>query len=243
MINNIKIIATKELMSFFSTPIAYIFLIAYVTLSNAFAFYIGNFFERGTASLQAFFNFQPWIFLLFISAITMKMWSEEKKSGTVELLLTMPFHDIEIVLGKFFGALIFVTIGIIFTFPMWISVNILGEPDNMVIISSYIGSILLASVFIAIGLCVSSLSKNQIVSFILSMMIFFVYLLSGTNVVLDFFYQSLPILAEFISAMSISYHFNFFTQGSIEIKSIGFFILSLAFWISINFFIIKYKRA
>jgi ABC-2 type transport system permease protein len=240
--NNILIIAKRELSTFFSTPIAYISLISYIVLSNIFMFYIGSFFQKGQADLSSFFVFQPWIFLLFISSITMRMWSEEKKSGTIELLTTLPFLDIEIVLGKFAGAVSFVVFAIFLTFPLWISVNILGDPDNMIIMASYLGNILTAILFVSIGLCVSSLTKNQIVAFISSIMIFFIYLFSGTNVILDFFNQSFPMLASAISTMSVLSHFDTFLQGLVEIKSILYFIFGTTFWIYINYYIIKYKR-
>ena len=240
---NILIITKKELASFFQTPIAYIFLMAYVVLSSVFTFYIGNFFEKGQAGMQSFFQFQPWIFLLFISAITMRMWSEEKKTGTIELLLTLPFKELDLIVGKFLGAFLFVLISMVFTIPIWISVNILGNPDNSVIIASYLGNLLIASAFISIGLCLSSFTKNQIVSFIISIMIFFIYLLGGTNVVLDFFNQNLPMLADTISSISVLGHFENFTRGAVEIKSIVFFLLTIIFWTAINYYSIRYNKA
>jgi ABC-2 type transport system permease protein len=242
MIYNISIIAKRELSTFFSTPIAYISLISYIVLSTMFMFYIGAFFQKGQADLQSFFVFQPWIFLLFISSITMRMWSDEKKSGTIELLTTLPFKDIEIVLGKFFGAWLFVVFAILLTLPLVISVNILGEPDNFVIFSSYLGNILTATLFVAIGLCMSSITKNQIVAFVVSMMVFFLYLFSGTNVILDFFNQSFPLIADVISTISVLAHFNYFLQGLVELKTISYFAISIVFWIYMNFYIIKYKR-
>ena len=145
--------------------------------------------------------------------------------------------------ASFWACGFFVTIAISFTFPLWVSVNILGEPDNQAIISSYIGIILTATLFIAIGLCISSLTKNQIIAFIGSMMICFVYLLSGTNVLLDFFNQSIPMMAEVISSMSILWHFKFFMQGTIELKSLAFFGVSIGFWLFLNYLIVTYKRA
>ena len=242
-IKPIMTIAQKELFAFFSTPVAYIFLTAYIVLSSAFTFYIGNFFARGQANLNAFFTFQPWIFLLFIAAICMKSYAEEKKSGTIELLLTLPFKHSDIVLGKFIGTLLFVLLAIVLTFPLWISVNILGDPDNQIIFASYLGLILMAGLFIAIGLCLSALTKNQIVAFISAMMVFFLYLLSGTNVLLDFFSQWLPPLSDAIAYTSVLWHFDFFKQGAVELKSLFFFELSTLFWIVLNYMIVRYKNA
>ena len=241
-LNPIMTLAKKELYAFFSTPIAYIFLIAYIILSNAFTFYIGNFFARGQANMTAFFTFQPWIFLLFIAAICMKSYAEEKKSGTLELLLTLPFKHSDIILGKFIGTLLFVLLAIVLTFPLWVSVNVLGDPDNQIIFASYLGLILMASLFIATGLCLSALTKNQIVAFIAAMMVFFVYLLSGTNVLLDFFNQWLPPLSDAISYMSVLWHFDFFKQGAVELKSLFFFVLSIAFWLILNYLVLRYKN-
>ena len=148
-------VTKREISAYFLTPVAYVFLIIFLAAIGAFTFFLGGFFSRGQADLQSFFSFHPWLYLFLIPAIGMRLWAEERKSGTIELLMTLPISTIEVVLVKFFAAWIFSLIALILTFPIWITVNILGEPDNGVIVASYIASWLMAGAFISLVSCIS----------------------------------------------------------------------------------------
>ncbi|GIS23562.1 MAG: ABC transporter permease [Alphaproteobacteria bacterium] len=180
-------ITKRELISYFATPVAYVFITIFLLLSGLFTFYLGNFFEIGQASLGSFFEWHPWLYLFLVPAITMRLWSEEKKSGTIELLTTLPVSTLNIVLGKFMAAWLFTLLALILTFPMWITVNYLGNPDNGVIMASYIGSFLMSGGYLSIGIFISSLTKNQVIAFIVSVTICFLFTVSGLPIVLDFF--------------------------------------------------------
>ena len=177
--SNVWVICKRELYSYFATPIAYGFIIIFLFLSGVFTFYLGNFFGRGQADLVTFFAFHPWLYLFLIPALTMRLWAEERKSGTIELLLTMPVTMFQAVLGKFLATWIFTSVALALTFPMWLTVNYLGEPDNGVIVASYLGSLLMAGSFIAIGSCISALTRNQVIAFVLTVVLCLVFNLSG----------------------------------------------------------------
>ncbi len=182
---NVFIIASRELGTYFGTPLAYIFAVIFVALTGAFAFFIGNFFDRGQADLQAFFAYHPWLYLLLVPAIAMRLWAEERKSGTIELLMTLPIATWEAILGKFFAAWAFVGMALLLTIPMWVTVNYLGRPDNGVIVASYIGSFLMAGAFLAIGSSISALTKNQVIAFIVAATLCFLFVMSGSEMVLN----------------------------------------------------------
>jgi ABC-2 type transport system permease protein len=242
MLKNIKIIAYKELKILFSTPVAYVSLISYIVLSGVFMFYLGSFFQTGQADMNIFFSFQPWIFLFFISSLTMKVYSDEIKSGTNEVLYTLPFSNIDIVVGKMLGIWLFVLFSIMCTFSIWISINVLGDVDNLMVISGYIGNILVATLFISIGLFVSSLTKNQIISFVATILICLIYLFSGTKLVLDFMQNISYFLSDIVSSMSVMFHFELFKQGLIEFSSLIFFVGSIMFWMVLNLIVIKNNK-
>src|SRR3981189_1477967 len=184
---NVGIIMRRELASYFATPLAYVFILIFLVLANAFTFYLGGFYERGRAELDPFFTFHPWLYLFLIPALSMKLWAEERKSGSIELLMTQPVRLWEAVLGKFFAAWLFAALALTLTFPIWITVNYLGKPDNGTILAAYIGSRLLAGGYLAIGSCMSALTNNQVIAFILGVVACFVVLLAGFPLVLDAF--------------------------------------------------------
>jgi ABC-2 type transport system permease protein len=184
---NIWIIAKRELHGYFTTPMAFIFIAIFVALTGAFTFYIGRFFDRGQASLETFFSFHPWLYLLLVPAVAMRLWSEERKSGTIEQLLTLPITTADAVLGKFAAAWLFCGIALVSTVPIWITVSYLGDPDHGVITLSYVGSFLMAGAFLSIGSCMSALTRNQIIAFIASAAVCFVFTMSGLDLVLNFF--------------------------------------------------------
>ncbi|HFC04658.1 MAG TPA: ABC transporter permease, partial [Rhizobiales bacterium] len=182
---NVFTIAKRELAGYFGTPIAYVFLVIFVILSGVVTFNLGNFFARGSADLSSFFNYLPWLLLVFIPAVSMRLWAEERKSGTVELLMTLPVSPWEAVTGKWLASVGFIAVALAATFILWITVNILGDPDNGVILVSYIGALVLAAILLAMGSCVSAFTKNQVVAFVLAVALAFVIVTSGTPIVLD----------------------------------------------------------
>ena len=159
----------RDRASYFSTPLAYVFIVIFLALIGSFTFYLGNFFVRGQADLNSFFAFHPWVYILLIPAVTMRLWAEERKSGTIELLMTLPLTTAQSVIGKFFAAWFFIFIALILTFPIWITVNYLGQPDNGVILAGYVGSFFMSGAYLSIGSCVSAFTKNQVIAFVLSL--------------------------------------------------------------------------
>jgi ABC-2 type transport system permease protein len=223
-VQNTFVIFRRELMAYFSTPLAYVFIVIFLALSGAFTFYIGDFFGRGSADLDAFFSYHPWLYLFLIPAVAMRLWAEERKTGTVELLMTLPVSTTQAVLGKFLAAWCFVGIALVLTFPIWITVNYLGHPDNGVIFASYVASFLMAGAFLAIGSCVSALTKNQVIAFILAAVVCFLFLMSGLDLVQSFFQGWLPrFLVDAIAGMSFLTHFGAITKGVIDLRDVIFF--------------------
>ena len=187
MIGNVLVICRRELSGYFATPLAYVFIVIFLVLAGVLTFFVGDFFERGQADLQSFFTFHPWLYLVLIPAVSMRLWSEERKSGTIELFMTLPIRLSEAVVGKFLAAWIFVGIALALTFPFWLTVLFLGDPDNGVILASYFGSWLMAGAILAIGAAVSAATKNQVIAFVLTASLVFVLIAAGTSTVLGLF--------------------------------------------------------
>ncbi len=228
----IAAIAKRELTGYFSTPVAYVFIVIFLALSGAFTLYIGGFFERGQASLESFFAFHPWLYLFLIPAVSMRLWSEERKTGTIELLMTLPLPTAAAVIGKFLAAWAFVAVALALTFPLWVTVNVLGEPDNGVILSSYVGSLLMAGAFLAIGSCVSALTRNQVIAFIVAATICFLFTMSGLEMVLNVFRAWAPhVLVDTVASLSFLSHFDSVTKGLIDLRDLVFFVSMIAFWL------------
>jgi len=241
---NVWIITKRELGAYFGTPLAYVFVVIFVALTGAFAFFIGNFFERGQADLQPFFSYHPWLYLLLVPAIAMRLWAEERKAGTIELLMTLPISTCEAIVGKFLAAWIFIGIALVLTFPMWITVNILGNPDNGVILASYIGSFLMAGAYLAIGSCVSALTKNQVIAFIVSATICFLMVMSGLELVLGFFRSWTPsFIVDAIASMSFLNHFELISRGVITLTSLLFYFSILVFSLFAKAIVVEQRKA
>jgi len=234
----------RELRGYFATPVAYVFIVIFLFLTGIFTFYIGGFYERGQADLEPFFRFHPWLYLFLIPAISMRLWSEERKTGTIELLMTLPITLGEAVLGKFLAAWCFTAIALALTFPMWITANYLGDPDNTVIFFGYLGSLLMAGGFLAIGSCISALTKNQVIAFVISVVICFFMILSGYSIVLDFFsaWAPQPIL-DAVSSFSFLTHFDSIKKGVIDARDVVYFASLIAFWLYANTLAINIKKA
>ena len=234
----------RELTGYFETPVAYVFLIIFLAMTGIFAFYLGNFYERGFADLDSFFRFHPWLYLFLVPAISMRLWAEERRSGTIELLLTLPLTTRQAVLGKFLAAWLFIGLALVLTLPMWLTVNYLGDPDNGVILAAYLGSWLMAGGFLAIGSCMSALTRNQVVAFILSIVVCFLFLLSGLPMVMNLFNSWAPqIVLDGIAGLSFLQHFADITKGVIDLRDLVYFALVITFWLLANVLILDLKKA
>lgn len=241
---NTWIIARRELGAYFSTTLAYVFVVIFVAMTSAFAFYVGNFFGRGQADLQPFFQYHPWLYLILVPALAMRLWAEERKSGTIELLMTLPIAPWQAIVGKYLAAWAFVGVALVLTFPMWVTVNYLGNPDNGVIFASYIGSFLMAGAFLAIGSFVSALTKNQVIAFIVSTMICFLFVMSGYPIVLGFVKTWAPgFVVSGVEAMSFLSHYQEITSGVISLSSMIFYVSLIAFFLFANAVAIGQKKA
>jgi ABC-2 type transport system permease protein len=241
---NVWIIAKRELGAYFGTPLAYVFAVIFVALTGAFAFYIGNFFERGQADLQSFFAYHTWLYLLLVPAIAMRLWAEERKAGTIELLMTLPVTTFEAILGKFLAAWAFIGIALLLTIPMWFTVSYLGDPDHGVILASYIGSFLMAGAFLAIGSCISALTKNQVIAFIVASTLCFLLVMSGSEMVLNVFRGWAPqFITQAVSSLSFLNHFDLISKGVIGLPSLIFYLSLIAFFLFANMIIVELRKA
>jgi ABC-2 type transport system permease protein len=234
----------RELSGYFSTPVAWVFIVIFLVMAGTFTFQIGSFYERGIADLGPFFQFHPWLYLFLVPAIAMRLWAEERRSGTIELLLTLPLTTGQAVLGKFLAAWLFIGLALALTFPIWLTVNYLGEPDNGVIAAGYIGSWLMAGGFLAIGSCMSALTRNQVVAFILSVVVCFGFMLSGLPMVMNLFSGWAPqALLDTIADFSFLAHFAAISKGVIDLRDLVYFGLVITFWLLANAIVLEIKKA
>ena len=241
---HIAVIVRRELASYFATPLAYVFIVIFLALAGSLAFFVGNFFDRGQADLQPFFTFHPWLYLVLIPALAMRLWAEERKSGTIELLLTLPISMTEAVVGKFLASWAFSGIALALTVPFWITVNYLGHPDNGVILASYIASFLMAGAFLAIGACLSALTKNQVIAFVVTAAACFVFTVSGSPIVLGFIKGWAPeAVLGTVAGFSFLTHFNAIIRGVIDLRDAVFFLSVIAFFLYANAIIVDLKKA
>ncbi len=237
------VVARRELAGYFATPVATVFIVVFLALAGVLTFGVGNFFARGQADLVAFFSFLPWLLLLFVPALTMRLWAEERRLGTIELLLTLPIAPWQAVLGKFLAAWAFCAIALALTFPFWITVNILGSPDNGVILSGCIGSLLVAGAFLAIGSAMSALTRNQVIAFVLALVVCFLFAAAGTAVVTEFLSSRLPLLAEAARSISVFERFNGFVRGVVALRDLVFFTSLIAFFLFVNVVVLDHRKA
>ena len=241
---NIKAIMKRELGGYFTSPIAYVFLVIFLLLTGFFTFTVGNFFERGEASLVSFFTWHPWLYLFLVPAVGMRLWSEERRLGTLELLLTMPLTPWQAIVGKFLASWLFLGLALALTFPVVITVNWLGDPDNGVIAAGYVGSFLLAGAYLAISCMTSAMTRNQVISFILSVMICLFLILAGYTPVTDLLTRfANPIVTQVIASFSVMTHFDGFQRGVLDTRDLIFFISVMGFALFTTGVIIRNQRA
>ncbi len=240
----IWIIAKRELGAYFTSPVAYVFLVIFLLLTGFFTFTVGNFFERGEASLAAFFGWHPWLYLVLVPAVGMRVWAEERRAGTIELLLTMPVTTWQAILGKFLASWIFLALALALTFPVVITVSVLGEPDNGIIVAGYLGSLFLAGAYLAVTCMTSALTRNQVVAFILSVVICLFLILVGFNPVTDLLARwASPGFVDTVAAFSVMTHFDGFQKGVIDTRDLFFFLSVIGFALFATGVVIRSHRA
>lgn len=242
---HIKTISKRELSAYFASPVAYVFIVIFLLLAGFFTFMAGGFFERGQANLSSFFVWHPWLYLFLVPAVGMRLWSEERRMGTMELLLTMPITAWQAIIGKFIASWIFLALALLCTFPVIITVNYLGNPDNGVIFAAYVGSFLLAGSYLAISCMTSALTRNQVISFILSVVICLFLILAGWPPVTRLLDQISddPRLVESVAAFSVMTHFEGLSKGVIDLRDLIFFLAVIVFCLFTTGVIIRSHRA
>jgi len=242
--HNIRAIFRREFTSYFATPLAFVFIVIFLVLAGALAFYLGGFYERSQADLAPFFNYHPWLYLFLIPALSMRLWAEERKSGTIELLTTLPVTVGQAVVGKFLAAWCFAGLALALTFPIWITVNYLGSPDNGAILAAYIGSFLMAGGFLAIGACMSAATRNQVIAFIFTVVICFGFLLAGFPLVLNLFEGWAPqSIVDAVASLSFLTHFSSIAKGVIDLRDLLYFGTLIAAWLTANAIVLDMKKA
>ncbi len=238
------VIARRELAAYFSTPLAYVFIVTFLAASGALTFYLGDFFNRRQADLTPFFAFHPWLYLVLVPAVGMRLWAEERRSGTIELLMTLPVTTWQAVGGKFLAAWAFSGITLALTFPIWITVNYLGDPDNGVILTSYVGSFLMAGALLATASCLSALTKNQLIAFVISVAAGFLLMMSGLDLVLGIFRSWAPqYVTDLIASFSFLTHFGTIAKGVMDLRAVVFFLSLIVLCLFVNCQIVEVKKA
>ena len=238
------VVFRREFRSYFQTPLAAVFLVIFLFLAGFFAFNIGGFYERGQADLRPFFQFHPWLYVFLVPAVSMRLWAEERRTGTIELAMTLPFGTADLVLGKFLAAWAFTSLALALTFPMWITVSWLGDPDHGVILVAYAASALLAGAFLAIGAFLSALTKNQVIAFVLCAVACFVLLLAGFPAVLDFLRGWAPRgVVEGLASTSAFTHYESMMRGVIDLRDLVYFASLIAAFLVLDAFAIDWKKS
>jgi ABC-2 type transport system permease protein len=241
---NISLVFRREFAAYFATPLAYIFIVIFLALAGILTFRLGGFLDREQADLVPFFEFHPWLYLFLIPALSMRLWAEERRLGTIELFLTLPISMTEAVAGKFLAAWAFTATAIGLTFPMWLTVNYLGNPDNGVILASYVGSLLMAGAYLAIGSMISAMTKNQVIAFVVTTTVCFLLTLSGSPAVLDFFSNWAPAnVVQAIGNFGFLPHFQSIQRGVIDLRDLIFFGSVIIVALIANAIIVDWRKA
>lgn len=243
-IRHVMTIAKREIVGYFASPVAFVFIVIFLLLAGFFTFMVGGFFERGQANLESFFAWHPWLYLFLVPAVAMRMWSEERRLGTIELLLTMPVTPWQAIVGKFLASWAVLALALALTFPVAITVNYLGNPDNGVIAAGYIGSLLMAGAYLAVGAMTSALTRNQVISFVISVVLCLFLILAGwppvTNLLVHW---ASPWLVETIASFSVMTHFEGLQRGLLDSRDILFFLSAIVFCLFSTSVIIRAHRA
>jgi ABC-2 type transport system permease protein len=241
--NQLWPIFKREFAAYFATPLAYVFIVIFLFAMGAFTFYVGHFYDNGIADLSVFFAYHPWLYLFLVPAISMRLWADERRTGTMELLLTLPVPLWASVLGKYLAAWAFTGIALALTFPIWLTVVFLGEPDNGVILASYIGSFLVAGGYLAIGACISATTGNQVIAFVVGVLVCFLFTVSGTPMVLDIFHAWAPSsVSDAVASFSVVTHFTAITAGVLDLRDVVFFLSLIALFLTANVVAVDLKK-
>jgi ABC-2 type transport system permease protein len=241
---NILTIFRREFAGYFTTPLAYVFIVIFLVMAGMLTFFVGNFFGRGQADLQPFFEFHPWLYLVLIPALSMRLWAEERRLGTIELFLTLPIRMTEAVVGKFLAAWCFAGVALALTFPFWVTVNLLGHPDNGVIVASYIASWLLAGAMLAVGACISAVTKNQVIAFVVTAAVGFVFTAAGSPAVLGALQGWAPQwLIDAVAQASFVSHFSAITRGVLDLRNIAYFLSVMIAFLCANAILVDLEKA
>lgn len=234
----------REFAGYFATPVAYVFIVGFLLLAGIFTFYVGGLFERGQADLKPFFLFHPWLYVVLMPAVAMRLWAEERRSGTIELLLTLPIGIGGAVVGKFLAAWAFTAVALALTFPVWLTVNHLGDPDNGVILAGYVGSLLMAGGYLAICACLSAATRNQVVAFVTGVVVCLLFTVAGSPIVLDALAGWAPqILLDAVASFSFLTRFSAIMDGVIDLRDAVFFASLIAVWLFANTVVVDLTKA
>lgn len=241
---SVRFIMRRELAGYFSTPIAYVVLVIFLLLANWFAFWTGALYERGQADLAPLFTFLPWLYLFLIPAVSMRLWAEERRSGSIELLLTQPVTLWQAVLGKFLAAWIFIGIALALTFPAWVTVNMLGDPDNGAIFAAYLGCFFVAAGFLAVGSFTSSITKNQLIAFLLAAAVCVVLLMAGFPAVINLVQRWAPAwLVDGVASLSFLTHFENITKGVLDLRDVLYYALVTVFFLLASTVVLESRKS
>jgi ABC-2 type transport system permease protein len=241
---NISLVFRREFAAYFATPLAYIFIVIFLVLAGILTFRLGGFLDREQADLVPFFEFHPWLYLFLVPALSMRLWAEERRLGTIELFLTLPITMTEAVVGKFLAAWAFTATAVLLTFPMWLTVNYLGDPDNGVILASYVGSLLMAGAYLAIGSMISAMTKNQVIAFVVTTTACFILTLAGSPAVLEFFSNWAPVnVVQAIGNFGFLPHFQSIQRGVIDLRDLIFFGSVIIVALIANAIIVDWRKA
>jgi ABC-2 type transport system permease protein len=242
--HNTLAIFRREFASYFATPLALVFIVIFLVVALSLTFFFGGFYENGQADLGSFFYFHPWLYLFLMPALSMRLWAEERKSGSIELLMTLPIAPWQAVAGKYLAAWAVAGLALALTFPIWITVNYLGDPDNGVILAGYLGSLFVAGGMLAIGACISAVTRNQVIAFILSALVCFLFMLSGFSIVLDFMPAWMPQpIVDAVASLSFWTHFISIRKGVIDLRDLLYFVSVAAAWLAANAIVLDMKKA
>ena len=234
----------RELAGYFATPVAYVFLCIFLALSGVLTFQVGGLFDRGQADLEPFFAFHPWVYLFLVPALSMRLWAEERKTGTIELLLTLPISMGQAVVGKFLAAWAFTGLALLLTLPLPLTINWLGHPDNGVILGGYLGSLGMAGACLAVGSALSALTRNQVIAFVLTVAVLFVFVVAGTPVVLGFLKGAAPdAVVEGVASISLLTHFDAISKGVVSLADLVYFGSMIAFWLFASAVLVDLRKA
>lgn len=241
--NSIAVIK-RELAGYFGSPVAYVFIVIFLLICGFFTFSVSHFYELGQADLRAFFEWHPWLFLFLIPAVAMRLWADEWRAGTIELMLTLPITLTEVVMGKFIAAWLFIGIALVLTFPLVLTVIYLGDPDLGAIFCAYFGSFLMAGAYLSVGSMTSSLTRNQVISFILSLVICLFLVLAGWSPVIDVLSGWAPLwLVDIVSGISFMPHFASIQRGVLDLRDLMYYLSVMFFMLFANGVILKNRRA